>query len=119
MPDPITVAVLGFWHVHAAGYAAQVHQPPDTKLVAVWDDDPDRGHAAADAVDSLFVGDLDNLLAREDIDAVTVTTATSAHREIMLRAAQAGKHIFTEKLLAPSVMEDEEIIRAAEGAALR
>ena len=116
MPDPITVAVLGFWHVHAAEYAAQVHQHPDTKLVAVWDDDPARGRAAADAVDAVFVGDLDNLLARDDIDAVTVTTATSAHRAIMLRAAQAGKHIFTEKLLAPTVTEAEEIIGMADEA---
>jgi 1,5-anhydro-D-fructose reductase (1,5-anhydro-D-mannitol-forming) len=110
VPDPITVAVLGFWHVHAAEYAAQAHQHPDTKLVAVWDDDPVRGRAAADAVDAVFVGDLDNLLGRADIDAVTVTTATSAHRAIILSAAQAGKHIFTEKLLAPTVTEAEEIL---------
>ena len=116
MPDPITVAVLGFWHVHAAEYAAQVHQHPETKLVAVWDDDPARGRAAADSVDAVFVSDLDSLLARDDIDAVTVTTATSAHCAIMLRAAQAGKHIFTEKLLAPTVAEAEEIIGVADGA---
>jgi 1,5-anhydro-D-fructose reductase (1,5-anhydro-D-mannitol-forming) len=95
VPDPITVAVLGFWHVHAAEYAVRVHQHPGTKLVTVWDDDPARGRAAADAVDAAFVGDVDNLVARDDIDAVTVTTATSAHRAIMLRAVQAGKHIFT------------------------
>jgi 1,5-anhydro-D-fructose reductase (1,5-anhydro-D-mannitol-forming) len=118
VPDPITVAVLGFWHVHAAEYAAQVHQHPDTKLVAVWDDDPARGRAAAGAVDAVFVSDLDNLLARDDIDAVTVTTATTAHRAIMLRAAQAGKHIFTEKLLAPTVAEAKEIIAAADDAAV-
>jgi 1,5-anhydro-D-fructose reductase (1,5-anhydro-D-mannitol-forming) len=116
VPDPIRVAVLGFWHVHAAEYAAQANQHPDTKLVAVWDDDPARGHAAADAVDATFVGDLDNLLERDDIDAVTVTTATSAHHAIMLRAARAGKHIFTEKLLAPTVAEAEEIIGVADGA---
>lgn len=117
MPNnPITVAVLGFWHVHAAGYAARVQQHPDTELVAVWDDDPDRGRAAAEAVDAAFVDDLDTLLARDDIDAVTVTTATSAHRTIMLGAAQAGKHIFTEKLLAPTVYEAEEIIDMADKA---
>jgi 1,5-anhydro-D-fructose reductase (1,5-anhydro-D-mannitol-forming) len=116
VPDPITVAVLGFWHVHAAEYAAQAHQHPDTKLVAVWDDDPARGRAAAGAVDAVFVSDLDNLLARDDLDAVTITTATSAHRAIMLRAALAGKHIFTEKLLAPTVDEAEEIIGMADGA---
>jgi 1,5-anhydro-D-fructose reductase (1,5-anhydro-D-mannitol-forming) len=118
VPAPITVAVLGFWHVHAAEYAAQVHHHPDTKLVAVWDDDPARGRAAADAVDTVFVGDLDNLLSRDDIDAVTVTAATSAHRAILLRAARAGKHIFTEKLLAPTVTEAEEIIGMADEAGI-
>ena len=74
------------------------------------------GPAAAEAVESVFVDDLDDLLARDDIDAVTVTTATSAHHAIMLRAAQAGKHIFTEKLLAPTVAEAEEIIGVADEA---
>jgi predicted dehydrogenase len=111
---PIRVAVLGFWHVHAAEYAARIQQHPDTELVAVWDDDLARGQAAAVAAGAAFVGDLDNLLAREDLDAVSVTTATTAHHAIMLRAAQAGKHIFTEKLLAPTVAEAEEIIDVAD-----
>jgi 1,5-anhydro-D-fructose reductase (1,5-anhydro-D-mannitol-forming) len=114
--NPITVAVLGYWHVHAAEYAARIHQHPDTELVAVWDDDPGRGQAGADAASAPYVDDLDDLLVREDIDAVTVTTATSAHHAIMLRAAQAGKHIFTEKLLAPTVAEAEEIIDTADKA---
>jgi 1,5-anhydro-D-fructose reductase (1,5-anhydro-D-mannitol-forming) len=116
--DPIRVAVLGFWHVHAAEYAARVRQHPDTELIAVWDDDPDRGRAAAEAVETAFVDDLDKLLTRDDIDAVTVTTATSAHRPIMLSAAQAEKHIFTEKLLAPTVAEAEEIIDTADRAGI-
>jgi 1,5-anhydro-D-fructose reductase (1,5-anhydro-D-mannitol-forming) len=112
--DPIKVAVLGFWHVHAAEYAARIHQHPETKLVAVWDDDPARGRASAAAVEAAFIDDLDDLLARDDIGAITVTTATTAHHEIMLRAAQAGKHIFTEKLLAATVAEAEEIIGMAD-----
>ena len=63
---------------------------PRYRLVAAWDDDPDRGRAAAEAVEAAFIDDLDKLLARDDIDAVTVTTATSAHRAIMVGAAQAG-----------------------------
>jgi predicted dehydrogenase len=112
--NPITVAVLGFWHVHAAEYAARVHQHPETELVGVWDDDPRRGHAGADAVNAAFVDDLDDLL--HNVEAVTVTTATSTHHAIMLRAAHAGKHIFTEKLLAPTVTEAEEIIGMADEA---
>ena len=116
LSNPITVAVLGFWHVHAAEYAARIRQHPDTELVAAWDDDSARGRASADAIGTAFVDDLDKLLARDDIDAVTVTTATTAHDAIMSRAAQAGKHIFTEKLLAPTVAEAEEIIDTADKA---
>ena len=118
VPNPITVAVLGFWHVHAAEYAARAQQHPDTELIAAWDDDPARGRAGADAVGATFLDDLDALLARDDIDAVTVTTATTAHHALMLRVAQAGKHIFTEKLLAPTVPEAEEIIGAANQAGI-
>jgi predicted dehydrogenase len=113
---PIKVAVLGFWHVHAAEYAARAQQHPDTELVAVYDDDADRGRAGAAAVGASYVADLDELLARDDLDAVINTTATTDHRAVMIAAAKAGKHIFTEKLLAPTVAEAEEIIAAADDA---
>jgi len=118
VPNPLTVAVLGFWHVHAAEYADRARQHPDTELVAIWDDDVARGRASAETMDTAFVDDLDDLLARDDLDAVIVTTATTAHHAIMLRAAQAGKHIFTEKLLAPTVAEAEDIIAAADKAGI-
>jgi 1,5-anhydro-D-fructose reductase (1,5-anhydro-D-mannitol-forming) len=112
----IKIAVLGFWHVHAAEYAARVRQHPDTELVAIWDDDPGRGHAAAEDLDTAFLDDLGDLLARGNVDAVTVTAATTQHHGIMISAANAGKHIFTEKLLAPTVAESEEIIATADQA---
>ncbi|SEB57831.1 Predicted dehydrogenase [Paramicrobacterium humi] len=113
MTRTLSVAVLGFWHVHAADYAKAVREHPDTSLAAVWDPDAERGrHAAAD-LGVPFVADLDELLARGDIDAVTVTTATNEHHDVMMKAASHGKHIFTEKLLAPSVDECEEILACA------
>ena len=36
----------------------------------------------------------------------------------MLRAIQSGKHIFSEKLLAPTVAEASEIVAAADDAGL-
>jgi predicted dehydrogenase len=118
VPDPIKVAVLGFWHVHCSGVRGTGSAASGTELVAAWDDDAARGRAGADTVGASFVADLDDLLDRDDIDAVTVTTATTAHRALMLRVVQAGKHIFTEKLLAPTVAEAEEIIAAADQAGI-
>ena len=116
MPHPLTVAAIGFWHVHAGDYARAAQRHPDTTLVAVWDDDEQRGREAAEEFGVEFVADLDELLARDTLDGVTVTTATVQHREVMLRAARAGQHIFTEKLLAPTVAEAEEIIAASASA---
>ena len=49
MTDPLKVAILGYWHVHARDYAANAAANPDTEVVAVWDDDLGRGRAGADA----------------------------------------------------------------------
>jgi 1,5-anhydro-D-fructose reductase (1,5-anhydro-D-mannitol-forming) len=106
---PLSVAVLGFWHVHAGDYARAVLAHPDAALAAAWDPDPERGRAGADEFGVEFSADLDALLARDDIDAVTVTTATSEHHDVITRAVAAGKHVFTEKLLAPTVAEAEDI----------
>ncbi|WP_223692856.1 Gfo/Idh/MocA family protein [Leifsonia poae] len=116
MSHPLTVAAIGFWHVHAGDYAREAQQHPDTTLVAVWDDDEERGRAAAAEFGVEFVADLDALLARPDLDGVTVTTSTDQHHAVMVKAARAGKHIFTEKVLAPTVAEAEEIVTAARDA---
>ncbi|WP_433167438.1 Gfo/Idh/MocA family protein [Kribbella sp. CA-247076] len=112
MTEPLKVAVLGFWHVHARDYARQAQAHPGTELVGVWDDDVELGQAGADEFGVPFSSDLDSVLA--DLDGVVITTPTSDHRDIMVKAANAGKHIFTEKLLAPTVAEAEEILAAAD-----
>jgi 1,5-anhydro-D-fructose reductase (1,5-anhydro-D-mannitol-forming) len=109
---PLRVAVLGFWHVHAGDYARQTQAHPGTELVGVWDDDVTLGQAGADQFGVPFTQDLDALLS--EVDAVTITTQTNVHRDVMVKAANAGKHIFTEKLLAPTVAEAEEILAAAD-----
>ncbi|MEV8213456.1 Gfo/Idh/MocA family oxidoreductase [Leifsonia sp. NPDC077715] len=113
MSHQLAVAAIGFWHVHAGDYARNVQQHPDTTLVAVWDDDADRGRAAAEEFGVEFVADLDELLARPELDAVTITTATDQHRDVIGRAIAAGKHVFTEKILAPTVAEAEELVDLA------
>ena len=117
MPQtPLRIAVLSAWHVHAEEYGRAVLEHPETELVGVWDDDAERGAELAAALGTEFLPDLEALLAREDLDGVTVTTATTVHREILGAVIAAGKHIFTEKLLAPELEECEELIAAADEA---
>jgi len=116
MSHPLAVAAIGFWHVHAGDYARAAQQHPDTALVAVWDDDEQRGRAAAEEFGVEFVADLDELLARPDLDGVTITTSTDVHHDVISRAMAAGKHVFTEKLLAPTLDEAEDLVARASDA---
>jgi predicted dehydrogenase len=111
---PLRLAILSFWHVHAADYARRAAQNPDTEVVAVWDEDAGRGRERAAEYGAAFHPDLGGLLARDDVDAVVVTCPTTAHREVITAAAAAGKHVFTEKVLAPTEAECAQIVAAAE-----
>jgi predicted dehydrogenase len=108
----LKVAMLSSWHVHAQGYANQFQNRPDAQVTAVWDENPEAGKKFAAGLNVDFEPDLDKLLARDDVDAVCVNAPTNIHREVMVKAALAGKHIFTEKVLALTV-EDCEAIKAA------
>ncbi|MDQ3854814.1 MAG: Gfo/Idh/MocA family oxidoreductase [Chloroflexota bacterium] len=110
----IRVAILSFWHVHGRDYAREAEAHAETEVVAVWDEDPDRGRTEAKKRDVPYFESLDALLARPDIDGVIVTTPTSMHRDVMVAAASAGKHIFAEKVLAATLHEAEEILQAVE-----
>lgn len=108
----VRIAMLSFWHVHAKDYAREAATHPEVEIAALWDELPERGQREAAARGIAFYTDIDEVLARPDIDGVVVDTPTVAHRDVMVMAARAGKHIFTEKVLAPSVRECNDILAA-------
>jgi 1,5-anhydro-D-fructose reductase (1,5-anhydro-D-mannitol-forming) len=110
----IRLALLGFWHVHANDYAGEAAAHPGAELVAAWDEDRARGEAGAAEWHVPFQDDLAELLARTDIHGVIVTTRTSAHLEVITAAAAAGKHIFTEKVLALTPAEAQQIVETVD-----
>ena len=99
----LRVAMLSKWHVHAAGYARDIMSTGKAEIVAVWDENIQRGKDWAQNLNADFEADLDALLARKDIDAVICCTPTTMHDEVLVKAANAGKHIFTEKALSNTV----------------
>jgi UDP-N-acetyl-2-amino-2-deoxyglucuronate dehydrogenase len=58
--------------------------------------------------------DLAPVLARRDIDIVIVTTASGAHMEPAVAAAQAGKHVVVEKPLEVTLERCDRIIDACD-----
>lgn len=110
----LRVAMLSKWHVHAEGYARDFLETGKAVITAVWDEKPERGAEWAKSLGCDFEADLNDLLARSDVDAVCCCTPTTMHTDVLIRAAKAGKHIFTEKTLACTVAECREIEKAVE-----
>lgn len=112
MTDTVRIAMISFAHGHAEGYAACVRAIPNVELVAVTDDDPERGRAAAGKFGASFEPDLDTLLARDDIDAVIICSENVHHKRLTIAAAEAGKHVLCEKPLATTVEDARAMIDA-------
>ncbi|WP_379133810.1 Gfo/Idh/MocA family protein [Paenibacillus sp. sgz500958] len=106
----IGIGVISFWHVHAWDYVKEAQAHEDTYIAAVWDEDPVRGQEAADSLKVPYFSSLDEMLAKDDVEAVIVVAPTTLHKEVMVAAALAGKHIFTEKVIAPTMSEVDEIM---------
>lgn len=88
-------------------------------LVAVCD----TVRARADAIAAKFGVsahyDMDDFLARKDIDAVAVLTPSGMHPEHVIAAAKAGKHVVVEKPMALRLQDADEMIRACDEAGVK
>lgn len=113
------IAVVGAWHVHTMEYATAIQKNPKAELACLWDDDPKRGQETADKLGIPFQPDLSAIWADPSIDAVQITTATYQHKEVLIAAAQAKKHIFTEKVLAFTNEDAEEIAQAVKASGVK
>lgn len=114
----INVALISAWHVHAGEYFNRINNNQNAKITAVWDENPERGKDFADRGNAKFYEDYDELLADPTIDAVVITSPTNMHPELMIKAAKAGKHIFTEKVVAITTEDAKAIEKAVKDAGI-
>ena len=100
----------GLWgEAHAEVYATH----PWAELAAVCDSDRSRAEKVAKRFGAPRVyTDYREMVKDPGVDAVAVATPDFAHRDPVVAAAKAGKHVHSEKPLATS-REDAEAIAAA------
>lgn len=91
-----------------------IRKAPNATAVAICDLREERAKAQAE---KFYVPDYytnhHELLAREDIDAVTLPLPDQVHKQIAIDALRAGKHVLCEKPMALSLDECKEMIRVA------
>jgi myo-inositol 2-dehydrogenase/D-chiro-inositol 1-dehydrogenase len=107
MPSaPVRVALIGAGRIGASHAAVLARRVPEADLVAVADPRPGAAEAVAAPLGARGVTDVDEVLRAGDVDAVVVTASSTVHAELVVAAAEHGKHVFCEK---PAGMSLEEI----------
>ncbi|QQE80559.1 Gfo/Idh/MocA family protein [Alicyclobacillus sp. SO9] len=107
------VGIVSFAHLHAYTYADALLNMEDVELCAISDGNAARGREAAKRFRTRYYGDYHEML-QEDLDAVVVCTENSRHAEVVIAAAEAGKHVLCEKPIATTVEDAKQMIEVCE-----
>lgn len=115
LPETIGVGIIG-----AGGIARGVHIPgyqklSNVKVVAVSDpvEAAREGAAQQFGIENTFA-DFREMLKRDDIHVISVTTPNFLHAEATIAALEAGKQVLCEKPLAMNAQEGEAMVAASQ-----
>lgn len=108
------VVGVGTWgQMHAKVYAST----PGARLAAICDANEARAREIAEplGVQKIY-SDYNQLFADPEIDAVSIVLPDFMHRDAVIAAANAGKHVLVEKPLATTEADGQAMIAAAKNA---
>lgn len=117
--SPVRLGVISFAHGHVNAYIETIAGFDDARVVAGWDADAVRGRAQCEKYGLQFEASLADLLRRDDINAVFVTSPTSDHAAHCIAAAEAGKAIILQKPMALTLADCDAIIAAVKRTGVR
>ena len=104
------IGIIGTGHISEiyCQNLTTVHE--NTEIIACADVNREAAQKKAAKWNIPYVLTVEELLAREDIDIVVNLTPPKNHYEIIKAALLAGKHVFTEKPLATTAAEADELM---------
>jgi myo-inositol 2-dehydrogenase/D-chiro-inositol 1-dehydrogenase len=118
--NQIRIGVVGVGRIGLTHAENLAHRVRGAKLTAVTTSNKARAAEAQRCCGEIAVyPSLEALLAAESLDAVCITSSTSAHADNVVQCAAAGLHVFCEKPLALSLADCERAISTAEGAGVK
>ncbi len=112
---PLGVGVIGVgaWGKNHVRVFSELEE---ATVIAVADPDSNRAKALANKFNAAHYTQTDELLQRDDVDAVTICTPTVTHADLALEVIASGKHLLIEKPMTDTVQQAQRVIDAAKAA---
>ena len=111
--SPLGWGIVGLGWVSADFTAPAILKSPGSRLVACLGSSHEKSRAVAERfVVPRAHASLEALMADPEVDAIYVATPNALHRETVLAAARAGKHVLCEKPFAMHVGDAREMAAA-------
>ena len=107
------IGMMSFAHMHAYSYADNLKKIAGAEIAGIFDDDLERGRSVAEQYGTKHYADQDAFLQLE-MDAVIICSENNRHKEMVVNAANAKKHILCEKPIATTIEDAEEMIQVCE-----
>jgi predicted dehydrogenase len=110
----VAVVGLGTWGREILRTLARI---PSAQVVAICDKyGASVRRAAPDAPNAKTVEKFEAILEDKEITAVVIATPTHQHKDLVIAALKAGKHVYCEAPIAHTIEDAKEIAKAAKAA---
>lgn len=104
----VGIVGVGYWGPNLVRNFSEL---PDSEVTAICDIDPGRLQKVSSRFPgALATANVDEILDRDRIDALVISTPTRTHYSLAKKAIEKGIHVFTEKPMATTVAECKELI---------
>lgn len=116
LPEPVCFGLIGAGRIGTFHATTLARRLPEAELVIVADPADGAAERLAATLGVVATTDADAVLADERVEAVAITCSSTAHAELVTKAAAAGKAVFCEKPMAMTLDEADAAIAACERA---
>src|SRR5699024_3383523 len=83
------------------------------QVVAVTAINEEKGKKFAEENGCSYISDIESILTDKSIDVIDICTPTFTHEELVIKSANAGKHILCEKPISLTIESVDRMINAA------
>ena len=108
----VNIGIIGCANVVEKSIIGAMGRVMNGKVVAIASRDSEKAEKWAKKIGCEYESSYEGIIERKDIDAVYIPLPIGKHREWIIKAAEAKKHILCEKSLAESLASVKQMVGA-------